>query len=254
MKNLKNTFILALSFLFMVGSALFLSNQNRFEVGFVPDVFAVVDTSVIGSSCNDPTLKNYVPSAIDYVVTPANASRTHSPTSTDYDVGITLSDPVNGQSINLAGGAFIDGANTPTNFVTITHATPNMKLTGLECSVLSGKKLDVYGDGNDHADFDIAISVPGSADSTWTTGDKVDAATQGDPTEIFGYAGTSQVATAVLYDGSDADGSLNGSVASGGTNILTGGSEMHNIIKILSNEPNATDDKETITWGMTASN
>jgi len=124
-----------------------------------------------------------------------------------------------------------------------------MKMSGTVCGGQTGKSMQVYRTGTDNTALEIAVSNKADANNSYTSADRIDDNTSGTKAPVFGVAGA-QVTEDILYDGSDADGTVNGDIVSGGglTTESSGASELHVVFDAINSDGTAQVDNTT--WEM----
>jgi hypothetical protein len=121
-----------------------------------------------------------------------------------------------------------------------------MKIGGVQCTANSASTLEMYGDGSDDPNMNVAVGAPGT--TAWGSATVVDDKTSGNAVMLFGTSGV--VLGQSLNDGDDNDGIVNGEIAFGGTGAASsGGFQM--LLKVVFSGVNPDNAAETITVQFT---
>ena len=246
---MKNIFIITFFSLFLVLGAYSISSNNV-EIGSVPDVFAATDDSTIGADCTDPSAVAYVPTTVTYTINAATSSPAgvEDILGTQTNIGETAG--INGGSTPTATFT-LNGTNTTAGFASIVHDSPKMKVAQLQCQALSQTALDAYTAStlNAEAKLDVAFQADGAGDTTYTSANAVDTIVVGSP---FKVAASSGGIISLCVDGSDPDGSTQGSIQIGGQAASSCLYEWSLQADVTNNDTQATD-SEVVTFSFTPS-
>lgn len=131
-------------------------------------------------------------------------------------VDTSVIDPVNGENTIL--DAICQNTHKGAQAL-ISHPMPTLKVSGLFCTSQDRVEVSASGAETDNSSIDIAIVPPASRDQ-WDNSRQIDKA--GQSKVLFGNDGL--VSSQGVVDGQDFDGEINGEVAFGGTNVISGGS------------------------------
>lgn len=172
--------------------------------GTDPVAYAVDGTASLSVQCSAPDSVAFVPEVV-YTVQPRS-----SPTALSSYKAI-LTGPVNGQDSIVTRSHW----QTPQTII-IAHATPMMKLAGLQCKDTSASTLYV-GLDKMQLGHEVSITTPHLTQKLTTP------LVAGQTDSLFGVRG--QISGTPLQDGRDADHHLNGEIAFGGDSATTGGTK-----------------------------
>lgn len=202
---------------------------------------AAVSTRDLSVSCVDPTVMAFAPN-VNYTMTiPTGSASAFS--ITNITATAAVSNAVNGD-----GNPSVGVASGPSNTVVLYNAAPKMKIGGVQCSANSTSTLQMYGDGSDDPNLDVAVAAPGT--TAWGSATAVDDKTSGTAVMLFGTSGV--VSGQALNDGDDNDGIVNGEIVFGGGGAAAnGGFEM--LIKVRFVGVNPDNVSEAITVKFTPS-
>lgn len=169
---------------------------------FDQEVYAVGNTASMSVHCIAPDSVAFVPEII-YTIQPHS-----SPALAPLYVAVLVG-PVNGQD-NVTTRSHWQ----PPHTIIVTHATPTMKLAGLQCKDVSSATLHVRLDYTPPG-RNVAITSPQHSRNP------PHHLIAGQTESLFGTHG--QISAMPLHDGRDADHHLNGEIAFGGDSPTTGG-------------------------------
>lgn len=176
------------------------------ELEFVDLADAADGSQTVSVTCDAASLAAHVPNVQYTLSFPASVNSVFDATK----IGVVSS--LNGSGINGDAAPTVSKGEDVAGFVTIRHAAPLTKMSGLQCqSVNSYAKLDVRGtDASDNID----IAAEDTTATQWQALNQIDNAAK----TLFGFNGL--ISASHLQDGADHDTSANGEIVFGGS---TGG-------------------------------
>lgn len=227
-------------FIQFVAAVGLIANRGIYHFVSEADATPLVDTVAVSGSCSDTPVTAFAP-GMAYSLSFTAPSQSGPPT---CSATMSLTGPVNGDTAPSLGCSISDVSG---GYAVMSGRMPTIKIGGLVCQTQDRVQLEVYGDGSDYLPMDIAISTVGS--TAWDASKKVDASTSSSKIMLFGSGG--QVGTSAIIDGQDNDGLTNGEVAFGGTVASQGGSRIYVKEQFYGNVPQASTDRETLTFSFT---
>lgn len=211
------------------------------DIDATTDALAATDSGAVSVTCTTPTAAAFTP-AVAYTLSIAAPARGTVPTGASHSVSGSLSSGVSGDASVPSITTAAAGIGTKMYFY---HTAPKMKIGGFQCSSSTSAGMGVIGDASDDPNFEI--SFQGVSATTYSSGAKVDQASSGSQTFVFGTGGT--VGTSAVSDSDDSEGTTaDGEVTFGpGATAAKGGFRIVNEVKYITVNPSVT---ETLTVSL----